>query len=177
MAKAIRGTIGASGNITINFQGADTVIPVTRGTNGIYDTPLPSALNTTMAQGGVCTVSDGTTTLSINIPGPTVGSVGIAPPNYTGDSTLPSIPPEDNGDPFAINDYGNGNIEFQWKAPQTLSAPDIYEVVLDTIIIFRAVANSHLQNPISVGNHDVSIRVVRNDGSFGPPATRNFNVS
>lgn len=184
MAKRIRGTTPSSGTVTVNFNGIDYSVSIIKATDGTYDSALPVALDNALANGGNVAVSYASQTISLTVPGSGttsnwLGSVGQAPPTYTGNAALPSIPiaPE-AATALTFTSYGNGFGEFLWASPALIdtAAGDTYQLVVDGIIRYLGIANSFTRSGMSNGAHTASVRLVRANGDFGPAASLAFTI-
>lgn len=106
---------------------------------------------------------------------PVIGVVGQAPPAYTGAPSLQDIPNEADGG-FVVSIYGGGTgVEFQWRGVTSYD-PSIhrYELVVNGIIRFRGDGNAYLVEDLQVGSHTAFIRLVDDNGNFGPALSRQF---
>ena len=190
MAHRLRGTIAASGTVLVGFNGTTTPVSVVRAANGSFDTALPASLDTALDAGGVATMTYNGQTINQTISptgtggntggGSGIGVVGSAPPIYSGTATLAEIQNSDGKNGLSYAHYGNGTVEYLWRAPAAfnVASGDKYELVVGNVIKYRDNnANAFLINGTALGTPiQASVRVVRDNGAFGPAYTITVNL-
>ncbi len=172
---------GFSSGLQAYYIGTDGEIGVTVPV-GTGTTSLPTVAG--VGNLGVDLGTDGTFAATIDYSGgvipagyaegynPTLlGVVGQAPPAYTGGSTLSAI------NSLSFNQYPNTTGELLWSQPGGFDAlVDKYELTIDNVIVLRENANSFFVTGYPAGAMIASVRLVREDGSYGDLNTLNFTM-
>ena len=101
-----------------------------------------------------------------------IGVVGGVAPVYSGTATLSDVPS------LRYDQYPNLTGELLWNAPTSFNtSTDKYEVTINGIIVYRSTGNSFfVEDYPASGANVATVRVVRDDGSFGPLLTLNFTT-
>lgn len=131
------------------------------GTDGVY-------ANTVDYTGGVVPVdyAEGFT--------PAItGTVGETPPTYTGAATLATMTS------LTWSQYPNTTGELFWSQPSSgfEVGIDKYELVINNVIVYRGTGNSFFVEGYPEMTASATVRVVRDDGSFGSPRALGFSIT